>query len=116
MLVLLCIPKVKLLNARGCWFNKGGYKGRYTKTWKDELNLVVKKTLRPITDIMGHFVRSVRKSTAAYAGTSHPADFVIFYDGLSAWWEVEAKAHMATLGFKDRQIKNTIGNLGTRYE
>ena len=41
---------------------------------------------------------------------------MIFHDGLSAWWEVEAQAHVATLGLKDRQIKNITANLGTRYE
>jgi hypothetical protein len=101
-----------LLNMKGCWLNKGGYKGRYPETWKEELDLVVKKTLCPITDIMDHVVC---ESTAAYAGTNHAADFMIFHDGLSAWWEVEAQAHMATLGFKDRQIKNITANLGTRY-
>jgi hypothetical protein len=102
----------RVMNMKGCWLNKGGYKGRYPETWKEELDLVVKKTLCPITDIMDHVVR---ESTAAYAGTNHAADFMIFHDGLSAWWEVEAQAHMATLGFKDRQIKNITANLGTRY-
>ena len=70
----------RVLNMKGCWLNKGGYKGRYPETWKEELDLVVKKTLRPITDIMG---RVVRESTAAYAGTNHAADFMISHDGLS---------------------------------
>ncbi len=58
----------------------------------------------------------MRDTTAAYAGTNHAADFMIFHDGLSAWWEVEVQAHMATLGFKDPQVNNISANLGTRYE
>ena len=54
--------------------------------------------------------------TEAFAGTARADDFIIFHDGLSAWWEADAQAHMASRGFANRQIRNTIANKGTRYE
>ena len=56
-----------MLNIKGCWLNKGGYKGRYPETsWKEELDLVAKKTLCPIADIKGHVVcESIARPTPA---------------------------------------------------
>jgi hypothetical protein len=103
----------RVMSMGGCWLNKGGYKGRYPQTWKEELDLVLKKTWCPITDVMDHVVR---ESIKAMAGTVHENNFVLFHDGLSAWWEVEAQAHLESLGFRNRQIKNITANIGTRYE
>mmetsp|Transcript_9144 Transcript_9144/g.20621 ORF Transcript_9144/g.20621 Transcript_9144/m.20621 type:complete len:210 (+) Transcript_9144:182-811(+) len=58
----------------------------------------------------------VQVSTEAYAGTAHAHDFVLFHDGLSAWWEARAQAHMKEIGFEHRQIRNLTANVGTRYE
>jgi hypothetical protein len=68
----------------GCWLNKGGYKGRYPETWKEKLDLIMKKKLCPITGIIDHAVRVCIDSVA---GTVHAENFVIFYDELSAWWD-----------------------------
>ena len=62
---------------------------------------------------MDHVIAS---STAAFAGTTHALDFTIFHDGLSAWWEADAQAHLAARGFANRQIRNITANKGTRYE
>ena len=58
----------------------------------------------------------IRESTKAFANTPHWDSFSIFHDGLSAWWEADAQAHIASLGFANRQIRNTVANKGTRYE
>ncbi len=56
----------RVLNMKGCWLNKGGYKVRYREMWKKELDLVVKKTLCPIADIKGHVVcESIARPTPA---------------------------------------------------
>ena len=62
---------------------------------------------------MDHVIAS---NTAAFAGTAHALDFTIFHDGLSAWWEADAQAHLAARGFANRQIRNITANKGTRYE
>jgi hypothetical protein len=58
----------------------------------------------------------IRESTKAFANTPHWNSFSIFHDGLSAWWEADAQAHIASLGFANRQMRNTVANKGTRYE
>ena len=58
----------------------------------------------------------IRESTKAFANTPHWDSFSIFHDGLSAWWEADAQAHIASLGFANRQMRNTVANKGTRYE
>jgi hypothetical protein len=42
--------------------------------------------------------------------------FMLFHDGLSTWWEKEAQDHLATLGFRDRQL-TSLGatNRGRAY-
>ena len=54
---------------------KKGHKGFSKKKLGQELI--------PVTGIMDHVVQV---STEAHAGTAHAHDFVLFYDGLSAWW------------------------------
>lgn len=63
--------------------------------------------------LMDHVIDT---SADAYSGTDMADSFVIFHDGLSAWWEVGAQAHMTARGFKHRQIRNITANIGTRYE
>ena len=58
----------------------------------------------------------IDESTSVFAGTSRASDFFIFHNGLSAWWETEAQAYLASRGFAHRQIRNTTANKGTRYE
>ena len=47
-------------------------------------------------------------SAAAYAGTAHAGDFMIFHGGLSAWREAGAQAHMRPRGFEHRQRARRI--------
>jgi hypothetical protein len=58
----------------------------------------------------------IDESVKAFEGTSRANTFSIFHDGLSAWWESEAQAYLASRGFANRQIRNTTANKGTRYE
>ena len=57
----------------------------------------------------------IASNTAAFAGTAHALDFTIFHDGLSAWWEADAQAHLAARGFANHQIRNITANKGNRY-
>ena len=47
----------------------------------------------------------VEHSKAAYAGSTHEHNFVIFHDALSQWWEPSAQEFMRSLGFQHRQVK-----------
>ena len=53
------------------------------------------------TQMMKHIVDESKK---VYAGTPMEDTFVIFHDGLSAWWEGEAQDCLETLGFRHRQL------------
>ena len=98
----------------GVWDELGaGYQERWPETWEAELKRKLNQKLISVTDLMDHVVRV---STEAYAGTVNADDFVLFHDGLSAWWEAGAQAHMKALGFEHRQIRNITANKGTRYE
>jgi hypothetical protein len=58
----------------------------------------------------------ITESTRIYAGTEEQDTFLIFHDGLSAWWEKEAQAYITMRGFQNRQLRcmgNT--NFDTRY-
>ena len=74
-------------------------------------SLLLVHSLSP--QIMDHVIEA---STAAFTGTSRANTFAIFHDGLSAWWEADAQAYLASRGFANRQIRNTTANKGTRYE
>lgn len=110
-----------------------GYEERWPETREAELEEKVSQKLVCITKVSPIFqqANSIRaqtsltrqimahvidESTSAFAGTSHASDFFIFHDGLSAWWEGEAQAYLASRGFANRQIRNTTANKGTRYE
>ena len=59
----------------------------------------------------------VAEGDRLFADTPFAATWVIMHDALSAWWEKESQAHLASLGFdKDRQISCKGGtNQDTRY-
>ena len=59
---------------------------------------------------------AIDESTRAFEGTSRASTFSIFHDGLSAWWESEAQAYLASRGCANRQIRSTTANRDTRYE
>jgi hypothetical protein len=71
-------------------------------------------TVHASRQIIQHVVDT---STKAYKGTPREKDFMIFHDGLSAWWEKGSQDLMAKLGFRDRQLRGLGStNKGTRYE
>jgi hypothetical protein len=90
-----------------------GYQERRPDTFEAELKRNLNQKLAPVTDVMDY---NVRLSTEAYAGAAHVGDFAIFHDGLSAWWEAGAQAHMKTLDFEHRQIRSITANKGARYK
>lgn len=55
----------------------------------------------------------IDRSTEAYANTPYWSSFMIFHDGLSAWWEPDAQKYTEDRGFKNRQFRNTAANKGT---
>ena len=92
------------------WRGKGyGYKQRYPETWRAEVVAAVERSTHNmcVTKLMDHVVAESKK---VYAGTAREHDFLIFHDALSAWWEEESQQHMATLGFRDRQLKCITAN------
>lgn len=112
-----CLEEMRRVKQlKGRWGQPGeGYPERYPPP-QDHMAFVraeVSKHYCCITDIMDHVVA---ESTKAYANTPEANTFMLFHDGLSTWWEKEAQDHMATLGFRDRQI-TSIGttNKGSTY-
>jgi hypothetical protein len=110
------LARVKRLKGPGVWGREGqGYEERWPDSWKEKLDEKMHGPLglRCITDLMDHVVR---ESKRLYKGTKHAGDFMIYHDGLSAWWEDEAQEHLDTLGFRDRQLR-CLGdtNRGSRY-
>jgi len=124
---------------KGQWGAIGrGYKERWPDTWEAELEAKVSQKLVCITKVSAHLMRKmflkpasvsryslpyvkimdhvIEASIATFAGTPRADSFLIFHDGLSAWWEADAQAHLASRGFANRQIRNTTANKGTRYE
>ena len=94
------IRRVKQL--KEMWGKTGeGYPQRYPPSL-DYMNFVraeVYKHTSCITEVMDHVVAELTK---IYTNTPVANTFMIFHDGLSAWWEKEAQEYMATLGFRDR--------------
>jgi hypothetical protein len=72
-----------------------------------------KHALVCVTELIDHVIA---ESTRMYANTPHAADFIIFHDGLSQWWEKEAQEYIREKGFGDRQLR-CLGqtNAGNRY-
>lgn len=99
------LARVKRLEGPGVWGGEGdGYQERWPDDWEEKLDEKMHGPLglRCITDIMDHVVS---ESKRLYKGTKHAKDFMIFHDGLSAWWEEESQEHLAMLGFRDRQLR-----------
>jgi hypothetical protein len=102
---------------KGQWGQPGeGYPERYPAP-QDYMQFVcatVNMKYCCVTDMMDHVVA---ESAKIYANTPEANSFMIFHDGLSAWWEKEAQEHMTELGFQDRQLVS-IGstNRGTYYQ
>ena len=101
------------LHLKPTFVSEVDYEERWPETWKEELEKTLGQKLVPVTGVMDHVVQV---STEAFAGTAHAHDFALFHDGLSAWWEARAQAHMVEIGFEHRQIRNLTANFGTRYE
>lgn len=70
--------------------------------YSEEVIEEVNKKYMCITDIM-EFV--IEKSKEFYKGTRFENTFLIYHDGLAAWWSADAQAHMRSLGFEDRQVR-----------
>jgi hypothetical protein len=99
----------------GVWGADGrGYLERYgVDSWEEQVERKLNMTLCSIKELMDHVIA---ESNAIYAGTQHENTFMIFHDGLSAWWEVEAQAYMTQRGFARRQLcAFDPTNIGTRY-
>ena len=94
-----------------------GYEARFPhpEDWKQKVRdaLFAMKHLVPVEWLMKH---AVEQGNLIYSGTVAADRWKIYHDGLSQWWEPEAQAYLATLGFKNRQV-NAEGdcNVGTRY-
>jgi hypothetical protein len=101
---------------RGQWGKDGdGYVEKYgLANYQRFVKEAVDKKYCNIADIMNHVVL---ESIKMYEGTNELNTFVIFHDGLKQWWEKEAQEHMASLGFRNRQLR-CLGNTnsGTIYE
>ena len=55
-----------------------------------------------VTDIMDHMITETSK---VYEDTEYADNFVIFHDGLAAYWEKEAQDHLKDRGFYNRQLR-----------
>ena len=55
-----------------------------------------------ITELIDH---AITQSDAIYAGTEWELTYMLFHDGLTAWWEPEAQAYLASRGFAHRQLR-----------
>ena len=62
----------------------------------------VNKTICCVTELMDHVIE---ESIKIYADTDQRDTFLIFHDGLSAWWEGEAQTYLAEQGFAHRQLR-----------
>lgn len=105
----------RVIALKGQWGKvREGYVERYgNERAIEEARKNVNKEYCVITDIMKHVIN---ESNKMFEGTSEYETFVIFHDGLKAWWEKEAQAYLATLGFEHRQLR-CLGdtNRGTIY-
>jgi hypothetical protein len=98
---------------KGPWNQGGGYRRRFGEKWEEELRKVVNKKWCCITELMDHVIE---ESKNIYQNTEYEDTFLIFHDGLSAWWEKEAQQYLASKGFSRRQLCcYDPTNIGTRY-
>lgn len=91
----------RVMNLKGVWENRGGYRGRYPDTWEREVKKVVDKKWCCILELIDHVII---ESTNIYLGTEFENSFLTFHDGLSAWWEKEAQQYLTSQGFAKRQL------------
>ena len=98
----------------GGWGQAGnGYRERYGEDWEMELEKNVNKKTCCVKELIDHVID---ESSIIYYGTESYDSFLIFHDGLSAWWEKEAQDYIETRGFKDRQLCcRDPTNVGNRY-
>ena len=128
----------------GQWKRKGyGYKERYGAQWSAELDKVLQggsNNVIPVSLVRGSPVNDlfyltrhttcnttspyccaqlmdhvVSESKKIYDGTEYEDTFMIFHDGLTAWWAPDGQAYLKTLGFEDRQLRCVTANVDSRY-
>ena len=103
----------RVMSLKGVWNNKGGYHGRYGDRWEAEVKRVVNQKWCCIIELIDHVTA---ESTNIYRGTEWEHTFLIFHDGLSAWWEAEAQQYITSKGFGRRQLCcYDPTNVGNRY-
>ena len=104
----------RVMTMKGIWSGGKGYEGKYKDDWrKYVINKIHTDGHICIIDLMNHVIT---ESNKIYENTPLFLTFMIFHDGLSAWWEKEAQDYMESRGFKHRQLMNTNeGNSTTRY-
>jgi hypothetical protein len=113
----LMVTEEKRVIGMGKQWKKGGYDVMYPDPAERKAALIKKINKADATisvcDIIHHVIEESKK---IYAGTAEEDTFLIFHDGLSAWWESDAQAYIKDLGFGDRQLR-CVGdtNLGSRY-
>ena len=61
----------------------------------------IKLTLCCIKELMNHVIE---QSTLIYCDTIYKDNFIIFNDGLSAWWEKESQEYLEQQEFARRQL------------
>ena len=67
-----------------------------------------------MTDLISH---AIEQGNLMFADTPYASCWMMYHDHLSQWWEKGAQDYIASLGFKDRQVRCVgITNAGTRYE
>lgn len=88
----------------------GRYELRYGSSWRSEMANSLRKVragvrsegIVCVTALMDHIVR---EGNDFYKSTPFAKSWVLFHDALTQWWEPEAQAHLASLGFPpSRQI------------
>ena len=95
--------RLKVKPLEGQWGAIGdGYEERYQEIWQVELKKAVDKKWCCVTDIMDHMITETSK---VYEDTEYADNFVIFHDGLAAYWEKEAQDHLKDRGFNNRQLR-----------
>ena len=90
----------------GEWDKEGeGYEERIGPGEEDWLHYDCKanviKKLCCITNLIDHTLQSLE---AAYAGTVYEKLWMLYHDGLTAWWTPAAQRHIVAKGLGNRQV------------